>query len=698
VVGLVVTREPGTSAARAQRLVAAQVGEVEGRVPVAPGVTAVRVDGLTLPEAVEAMRALRDEQEVADVGIDTRVVPDALPNDPRFGDQWALDPNNTLSGIDVVPAWSRTKGAGQVIAVIDSGITAHPELDAHVLPGYDMISEPVVAHDGDGRDADPADTGDWLTFQEVQAHPEVFEGCSVQSESSWHGTHVAGLAAAVQGNAEGISGVAPDAWILPVRALGKCGGTMSDIAAAITWASGGDVPGVAVNPAPADVINLSVSSSATCQPFVQAAIDGALQRGTSVVVSAGNSSRPFTQTSPAGCYDVIAAGAVDRSGNRAPYSNYGVAGRDLPLFAPGGLNSPSAAVGMLSTVNLGGTVPAGPGYGVESGTSMAAPLVSGAAALLRAHSGMGPLAVAEHLRDTAARFPAGSTCTGSCGAGILDVDAALTTSPRLPGQTGQVSVMPADAAVALSWEAPDDTGSAPIIGYDVEFRPAGGQWAAVDSVWQSTLRERIVSGLTNDVTYQFRVAGRTLFGAGPWRESAAVTPRALPGPVQIQSVRYPSKTSARLALGLPGGGPVGVQYRVTGPGARPGPWRTRAATPRLTVKGLAKGVRTTVEVRAYNEVGAGATASRVVATPVKPSGVRGLRMVRKASRVTVSWSQPRRTGLTVRYRIRAGGTGPWQKTSRTSITLRRAAGVTRVDVQARNETGLGPVMTVRKRK
>ncbi len=100
VVGLVVTREPGTSAARAQRLVAAQVGEVEGRVPVAPGVTAVRVDGLTLPEAVEAMRALRDEQEVADVGIDTRVVPDALPNDPRFGDQCPGSPH--------IPNWTPT--------------------------------------------------------------------------------------------------------------------------------------------------------------------------------------------------------------------------------------------------------------------------------------------------------------------------------------------------------------------------------------------------------------------------------------------------------------------------------------------------------------------------------------------------------------------------------------------------------------
>ena len=90
---------------------------------------------------------------------------------------------------------------------------------------------------------------------------------------------MAGIAAAVQNNGVGITGLAPGAKIQPVRALGKCGGTMSDVAAAITWASGGDVPGTPVNPTPADVINLSVSSDSVCQPFLQSAIDGALSRG-----------------------------------------------------------------------------------------------------------------------------------------------------------------------------------------------------------------------------------------------------------------------------------------------------------------------------------------------------------------------------------------------------------------------------------
>src|SRR5690606_19803516 len=108
------------------------------------------------------------------------------------------------------------------------------------------------------------------------------------ADSSWHGTHVAGLAAAVRDNAKGIAGMAPDAKIVPVRALGKCGGTMSDVAAAITWASGGEVPGLPVNPNPADVINMSLSSAVTCQPFVQAAIDDAVGRGVTVVAAAGN--------------------------------------------------------------------------------------------------------------------------------------------------------------------------------------------------------------------------------------------------------------------------------------------------------------------------------------------------------------------------------------------------------------------------
>lgn len=696
VVGLVVTREPGTSARTAQALVADELGEVGARTPVAPGVTAVSVPSLDPARAVQAAKSLADADGIAQVDLDTRVLPDAIPDDPAFTEQWAL--TDPLVGASAVPAWDLTTGAGQVIAVIDTGITVHEDLSANVVQGYDMIEDPVVANDGDGRDFDPADEGDWLTSSEISAYPDQFDGCPVQPRSSWHGTHVAGIAAAVSQNGKGVAGIAPGARIQPIRALGKCGGTMSDIAAAITWASGGEVPGLPLNPTPADVINLSVSSAATCQPFVQAAIDGALSRGSAVVASAGNGARAFTAASPAGCYDIITVGAVDRLGNRAAYSNFGVAGRDLPLFAPGGVNG-SSAVSVLSTVNLGATLPTIDGYATSYGTSMAAPLVAGGVALLRAHTGMGPAAVAEHLRDTSRRFPASSNCTGSCGAGILDVNAALKTPPRLPQAPGAVTASPADATMAVTWAAPADPGSADVIGYDVEYRELGGTWIPAGGLWPSTLRHRVVLGLTNGVGYQARVAARTVFGPGPWAQSNIVTPRALPGSVRIQSVRYPNKTSARLALRLPHESLVGIQYRLTRTGRSPQDWRDTTAARTLRLSGLKRGVRYTVEVRAYNETGAGPTSPQDIATPVKPGKIRGLTVKRSGAKARVEWREPKRTGLRIRYLVRAGQGQPWQPTKKTTVVLRKVpSGPVRFQVRARNEAGRGPIGSILKRR
>jgi len=695
VVGLVVTREPGTSARQAQTLVADEVGPVQDRRPVAPGVTAVRVPDLTAAQAQRAARSLEDVDGIARVDLDTRVHPDAIPDDPLFGQQWAL--TDPVSGVAAVPAWDLATGAGQVIAVIDSGITGHADLAANLLPGYDMIQDPVTAHDGDGRDADPTDEGDWLTVSEIQSSPDTFSGCPTQTTSSWHGTHVAGLAGATGNNGTGVIGVAPGAKILPVRALGKCGGTMSDVAAGLTWASGGEVPGVPVNPTPADVINLSLSSATTCQPFMQAAIDDAMSRGVTIVASAGNNAAPFDRYSPGGCYDIVTVGALTRAGSRANYSNFGVVGRDLPLFAPGG-SATTAAAGLVSTVNLGQTTAAGDGYAAYYGTSMAAPLVSGAVAILHEKTAMAPGAIAEHLRDTARPFPVGANCAAPCGAGMLDVWRALTVAPRVPGQSSDLVVSPADAALSLSWSAPTDPGTAAVMGYAVEYRPDGGEWVVVPDLWNSTLTRRVLSGLTNGVGYQVRVAARNVFGQGPWAQSGVVTPRGLPGGVRILAVRYPTKTSVRLQVGLPPEQLTGLQYRVTRTGRAPGDWTDLALTQSMRIKGLAKGVRHTVEVRAVNERGAGASATRQVATPVKPGRVRGLTVRRSGPRARIAWKPPVRTGLKVRYSVRVGQ-GLWRTTSKTKASVRKLpAGPVRFSVRARNEAGLGPVRVLVKRK
>ena len=151
------------------------------------------------------------------------------PNDTLYPQQWNL---HGTKGLAAPEAWKTTQGAGVTVAVIDSGIVKHPDLDANVLPGYDFITEPSIARDGNGRDSDPTDQGNWEEAGVCGADAEA-------SESNWHGTHVAGSIAAIMNNKRGIVGVAPNSKILPVRALGMCGGYDSDIADAMVWAAGG---------------------------------------------------------------------------------------------------------------------------------------------------------------------------------------------------------------------------------------------------------------------------------------------------------------------------------------------------------------------------------------------------------------------------------------------------------------------------
>lgn len=689
VVGLVVTREPGTSPAQAQQAVESVLGQDTSRAPVAPGVTSVSATGLNAAAAQAAAADLRQEPGIAEVGLDTRA--QAAVTDPLYAQQWSL--TTPVSGANPQAAWNLTTGNGAVIAVIDSGITAHPDLAGQTLPGYDFVTDPVVANDGDGRDADPADPGDWVDDADKTAHPETFNGCA-KEDSTWHGTHVAGLAAAVQNNGLGITGVAPGAKLLPVRALGKCGGKMSDIVAAITWASGGEVPGAPANPNPADVINLSLSSAVTCQAFVQAAIDDALARGSLVVASAGNSGAPLSLASPAGCYDVLAVGAVTKSGVRATYSNYGVAGRDLPLFASGGDRNGDK---LISTVNAGtqGPVPGGT-YKEYAGTSMAAPLVSGAAALLAAHTSLRPLAIAQQLRATARPFPAGGNCSATCGVGILDVSRALVEPPRLPGAVTALNAQPGDGTLSLDWTGPADPGTGQVTGYSVEYRIAAGTWVSADGVWSTTLPRKVITGLSNGVAYQVRVAARSEFGVGPWVESPPVRPLGLPGQIRIRSVRYPNKTSATVELALPSEELQAVQYRVLTAKTADPQWSEQPVRGTLRVR-LDKGVRSTLEVRGVNALGASAASRRAVATPVRPSAVRKLALARTGSGFTVKWRAPKRTGLYPAYRVRINS-GAWKRTKATRLSLRAGAGRLRVEVQPRNEAGRGPVAVVMKRK
>jgi serine protease len=336
------------------------------------------------------------------------------PQDQFFHDQWGFKSGDGGANFD--RAWEVTKGSSQiVVAVIDTGITNHPDLNDKVLPGYNFISDAGIAGNGVGRTSDATDLGDFPT----QADP-CFNGWSNQS-SSWHGTHVAGTIAASTNNGLGVAGGDWHARILPVRVLGKCGGYMSDIADGVRWAAGGSVAGVPQNPHPARVINLSLGGFGQCGQSMQNAIDFSLSQGAVVVVAAGNDAVNLNHQSivPANCKGVITVGASNRFGSRAGYSNFGLR---VDLMAPGG----DQHGGILSTHNQGQQTIGTPSYRSMTGTSMAAPHVAAAASLiLSLNRNFPPLQVKDILMRSTKSFPTLSCDLDRCGTGLLDAEDAV---------------------------------------------------------------------------------------------------------------------------------------------------------------------------------------------------------------------------------------------------------------------------------
>ncbi|WP_405891691.1 S8 family serine peptidase [Streptomyces sp. NBC_00133] len=383
-------------------------------------------------DLTEVLDAFRADPSVASAEPDIRAYAMAVtPNDTEYTKQWDLF--EATGGMNVPGAWDKTTGSGVTVAVIDTGYAAHTDLAANVVSGYDFISTAADARDGNGRDSDAKDEGDWSATD-----GECGTG-SKASNSSWHGTHVAGTIAATTGNSKGVAGIAYNAKIQPVRVLGKCGGSSADIADAITWASGGTVPGVPANPNPAKVINMSLGgASATCPSVYQNAINGAVSRGTTVVVAAGNSNANASGFTPANCSGVINVASTSREGNRSFYSNFGSI---VDVSAPGGetrraTDTPGTVTtpenGILSTLNSGATTQSTENYKPYQGTSMAAPHIAGLAALLKsAKSTLTPAEIEAAIKSNARPLP--GTCTGGCGTGIAD---AAKTVNAVTGTTG----------------------------------------------------------------------------------------------------------------------------------------------------------------------------------------------------------------------------------------------------------------------
>lgn len=294
----------------------------------------------------------------------------AATTDPFRSKQWGLD------RIQAEHAWATSTGSGVVIAVLDTGVDlTHPDLSSNLFSGGRDLMAPGCSPKG--------------------------KKCPEAQDRNGHGTHVAGIAAATTNNGIGISGVAPDARILPVRVLDSRGGKTETIAAGIDYAvdSGAAVINLSLSFVPVEGEVARIRGS--MRPLHDA-VDRAYDAGAVIVVAAGNDSVPLC-AEPATHRRVICVGATDRSDMRAWYSNGDATGQRFYVSAPGGEGALSCAADVYSTfLREAETSCSGgnPGYEATSGTSMAAPHVSGVAALLMA-MGLDNRAAIECITSTA---------------------------------------------------------------------------------------------------------------------------------------------------------------------------------------------------------------------------------------------------------------------------------------------------------
>lgn len=440
----------------------------------ATGADLVRTGKLGESQAMALMNAIAADPAVAHVEADVLLrkvgdyrkslagAADLVPNDPHFADyQWDLRAGDgtfetigsdttgyaNRGGADTAKAWSLADGQGVTVAVLDTGLTHHPDLDTSLGDaGYDFISDAFVS----GRPTDDRvpggwDLGDWTTEEPWLS--QCTDGSNPPEASSWHGTHVSGTIAELTDNGVGLAGSAFHAQVLPVRVLGHCGGYTSDISDGIVWAAGGHVDGVPDNTHPAQVISMSLGGSGVCSAgdATAVAIAQANTLGATVVVAAGNSDDDTANYSPASCPGAVAVAAVGISGKRTFYSNYG---STVAIAAPGGgVYANDASSGDLvnagfvwSTVNGSDTAPDEGNYvyGGMAGTSQATPHVSGAVALVvgavkaAGLPALAPADMAALLKSTARGFP--NKPDQAIGAGIVDAYAAVAQA--VGGDTG----------------------------------------------------------------------------------------------------------------------------------------------------------------------------------------------------------------------------------------------------------------------
>jgi serine protease len=539
---------------------------------IGPRMQVVKAQGLTSRELADRLSAQPDIEYAV---IDGRMQALALPNDPYYSSgqasplpasgQWYLRPptastivddTSILASINAPAAWAITTGsASVVVANLDTGIRAdHPDLAGKILPGYDFVSDLTTANDGTAADADPSDPGDY--------------GCTAGSTSSWHGTKTAGLIGAATNNGTGIASIGWNVMLLPVRVLGRCGGSDSDIQAAMLWAAGlSSSP--TVNTHPARVINMSLGAPGACTVAYLDIMNQLNAAGVVVVVAAGN--QGVAVGTPANCvgldsngqrYGAIAVAGVRHAGTKVAYSDLG---SEIAIAAPAGncVNSSGPCLFPIMTTSNSGTTAPVPGAAgatytgsalgdASLGTSFSSPLVAGTVALMfSANPALRPLEVFSALQRTARPFPAtgpdpsiracavpgGSgqsiecyCTTGTCGAGLLDAGAAVAAVTSATANIGVASTN----AVAGTSVTLDASGSRPSGGGIASYAwtITGGTGAATFTSATNAVTATLLPSAAGTV-----VVGLTVIDGAGLRASTSVTltvaaaPPPVPTPV-----------------------------------------------------------------------------------------------------------------------------------------------------------------------
>ena len=488
-------------------------------------------------EPIEATLArLRADPAVESAEVDQRRFAHAVPNDPLFTGQWyeqAVQP----AAIDAVTAWDTTTGRSDVvIAELDTGVRYdHPDLlmasaNGKLLPGYDFVTNVAQANDGDGRDADPSDPGDWITSADAAGN--TFNGCTVEN-SSWHGTRVAGILGALSNNATGITGITWQPKILPLRVLGKCGGVDSDILDAMRWAAGLHVNGVPDNTHPAQIINMSLGGTGACTSAEQTVINEVVAAGATVVISAGNEGGPVD--SPANCAGVAGIAGLRNVGTKVGFSSLGP---EVAVASPGGNCGNASGPCLFSidtTVNNGTTTPGANSYTDQMtpnlGTSFSAPIVAGIAGLMTSvNANLKPAQLIARLKEGSKTFPVSadptvpachvpagasdvqavecSCTTTTCGAGMANAPGALKAALRPIAAVVIPANVSAGQNVSLAGMGSAAACSHSIVSY--AWTSVGNPVAAIQNA--NTATATVVAPATGSFTVRLTVtddAGRT---------------------------------------------------------------------------------------------------------------------------------------------------------------------------------------------